>query len=191
MGTPCSECSHSKCLPRWRREEIELSLAGLGVGCDDRIRPSSRTWIEETDALRYFYLAIVLAIVFDSLFRCLIARFASERAQRQERDIESAQRQERDIEEKRDPANVEQQQLGLNEEGLYRQWLKPTPRDKRTALEKSGSAARIFPPKLSRSWSRTCPPSVAVWSTSSRLQNAICQRVIPYSFGIRFRKLDG
>jgi hypothetical protein len=99
------------------------------------------------DALRYFYLAIVLAIVF---IPRLIAWFASERAQRQERDIESAQRQERDIEsaqrQERDPANVEQQQLGLNEEGLYWQWINQR-LDERTALEKERVRIQNLSPK--------------------------------------------
>jgi hypothetical protein len=99
------------------------------------------------DALRYFYLAIVLAIV--SISR-LIAWFASETAQRRERDIESDQRQERDIEsaqrQERDPADVEQQQLGLDEEGLYRQWLNQR-LDERTALEKERGRIQNLSPK--------------------------------------------
>jgi hypothetical protein len=93
------------------------------------------------DALRHFYFAVGLAIV---LIPRLIAWFASESAPRKERDIESAQRQERDLE--RDPATVEQQQLGLNEEGLYRQWLQQR-LDERNALEKERVRIQNLSPK--------------------------------------------
>ena len=80
------------------------------------------------DALWHFYLAIVLAIVL--IPRLIAWWFTREGAQRKERDVEE-----------RDPANIEQpqatktgrsgphpqQQLGLNEEGLYRQWLNTFP----------------------------------------------------------------
>jgi len=99
------------------------------------------------DALWHFYLAIVLAIVL--IPRLIAWWFTREGAQRKERDVEE-----------RDPANIEQpqatktgrsgphpqQQLGLNEEGLYRQWLKER-LDERTALEKERVRIQNLSPK--------------------------------------------